>query len=190
MQGWIFFSLFLFFSLGNSSSRRSSLACIWKFKAPPRIVVFGWIALRGRILTSDNFWLRGKIAVNACRMCLAGEETVDQLLLISKLAQFLWRSVLNWFGCIWVLPHTAIPSSIFLKPGVCLQEVQEEKSYRGLLYLWLFGDYGRKGMQGVWMGLSFCADSLADSLKFTVASWMLVIPYFNGYSLDQIMHNW
>lgn len=33
------------------------------------------------------------------------------------------------------------------------------------------------------------AQALTEKLKFTVASWMLVLPHFHGFSIDQIMLN-
>lgn len=32
--------------------------------------------------------------------------------------------------------------------------------------------------------------TLAEFLKFTVASWLFVYPNFNHFSIDQIMHDW
>lgn len=60
-----------FFSVLESSSPfPSPLGRISKLKASPRVVAFGWIALRGGILTMDNLCRRKKIIVNACLMCL------------------------------------------------------------------------------------------------------------------------
>lgn len=39
-------------------------------------------------------------------------------------------------------------------------------------------------------GIIADADSMAEFLKYTLASWMQSIPHFRGYSLDQLMHNW
>ena len=50
-------------------------------KAPPRGIAFGWTALLGGILTMDNLKRRLVVIVNACLMCLAGEESIDHLLL-------------------------------------------------------------------------------------------------------------
>eukprot|EP00268_Persea_americana_P012099 TRINITY_DN15081_c1_g4_i1.p1 TRINITY_DN15081_c1_g4~~TRINITY_DN15081_c1_g4_i1.p1 ORF type:complete len:107 (-),score=14.64 TRINITY_DN15081_c1_g4_i1:104-424(-) len=72
---------------------------LWKFKAPPRILVFGWLALRNRILTMDNLRRRGMVVVNACPLCLKNEESMDQLLLRCNFAYRTWSVVLGWFGC-------------------------------------------------------------------------------------------
>lgn len=93
------FSVSSFFpAMSNSSRATNGVAGIWKIKAPARVIVFGWLALQGKILTLDNLHKWKTVVVNACPMCLADEESVDHLLLKCKLAQRLWNSVLSWFG--------------------------------------------------------------------------------------------
>lgn len=79
-QGWNIFSLLFFLTLAGRVVSKSSVSRIWKIKAQPIVVVFGWIALHKRILTMDNLRQRGKIVVNCCPMCLGDEESVDHLL--------------------------------------------------------------------------------------------------------------
>lgn len=65
------FSVSSFFStICRRAGRSSSVASLWKIKAPSRVVVFGWLALRNSILTMDNLSQRGKIVVNCCPMCI------------------------------------------------------------------------------------------------------------------------
>lgn len=63
----------------------STLSTLWKIKASPRVIAFGWTALLGGILTMDNLRKRHQVLVNACPMCLA-EESIDHLLLNSKMS--------------------------------------------------------------------------------------------------------
>lgn len=61
------FSVSSFFAvLNNLDGLRSQVATILKLKAPPRVLVYGWLALRKIILTMDNLRRRGKILVNGC----------------------------------------------------------------------------------------------------------------------------
>ena len=58
------FSVYSFFSsMMGRCNMRSPMVCIWKLKAPSRVVVFGWLVLRKRILTMDNLRRRGKVVV-------------------------------------------------------------------------------------------------------------------------------
>ena len=82
------------------------MGSIWKLKVPPRVVIFGWLAIRKRILTQDNLRKRGRIVVNACPMCLRGEESADHLMVTCKTAHYVWRSVIGWFDCCWVFPNS------------------------------------------------------------------------------------
>eukprot|EP00268_Persea_americana_P021333 TRINITY_DN21279_c2_g1_i5.p1 TRINITY_DN21279_c2_g1~~TRINITY_DN21279_c2_g1_i5.p1 ORF type:complete len:123 (-),score=17.22 TRINITY_DN21279_c2_g1_i5:262-630(-) len=100
------FAVSTFYSTLSAMAGRSGLASLWRFKAPPRVVAFGWIALRRRILTLDNLRKRGKTVVNACPVCWEDEETLDNLLLRSRYAVKLWDSVISWFDCKWVLPRS------------------------------------------------------------------------------------
>ena len=103
------FSIASFFPASLEGSHETSpLHALWKFKVPPRVAVFGWLALHGRILNLDNLRRRKIIIVNACPLCLASEETVDHLLLNCKVVQAVWKSVIGWFDCSWVLPSSLL----------------------------------------------------------------------------------
>ena len=76
-----------FFKVILSNPREwSGVYSIWKLKAPPRVLVFGWLALRRRIPTMDLLRMRGMPIVNGCPMCLRDEESVDHLMLNCKTA--------------------------------------------------------------------------------------------------------
>lgn len=89
--------MFLVSSVFLDVSRAPFSGCplysLWKMKAPPRVIAFGWLALRGGIPTLDNLRHRKRILVNVCPMCLADEETVDHLILGCKATKVLWSDV-------------------------------------------------------------------------------------------------
>ena len=43
-----------FFAFNSDVSDFCSIAQLWKFKAPPRVLAFSWVALLGGTLTIDN----------------------------------------------------------------------------------------------------------------------------------------
>ena len=45
----------------------------------------------------DNLQRRRVIIVNACPMCLVGEEPVDHLMIYCSIAHHLWMSIFTWF---------------------------------------------------------------------------------------------
>eukprot|EP00268_Persea_americana_P068653 TRINITY_DN9599_c0_g4_i1.p1 TRINITY_DN9599_c0_g4~~TRINITY_DN9599_c0_g4_i1.p1 ORF type:complete len:154 (-),score=18.03 TRINITY_DN9599_c0_g4_i1:181-642(-) len=94
-DGTFFVSSF-FSAISNSSRERSVLRSIWKLKPhppphphPPRVVLFGWLVLRRRILTMDFLKRRGITVVNGYPICLRQEESMDHLILNCKVAVFL-----------------------------------------------------------------------------------------------------
>lgn len=92
-----------FLVLVDETHMESHLGFIWKLRIPPRVVVFGWLATCSSILIMDNLMCRNVIIVNACPLCLQAAEFVDHLLLGCEMAQVMWRTLLNLFGCQWVI---------------------------------------------------------------------------------------
>ena len=79
-------SLFLFMTRDVMASH-SNLTSLWKIKAPPRVIAFGWSMLVSGmhgILTMDNLRRKKVIITNSCPMCLAEEESINHLLLNCK----------------------------------------------------------------------------------------------------------
>lgn len=58
---------------------REEVSNIWKIKGPLRVMIFGWLMLRNRILTVDNLVARGWAMVNMCIICKKDSETVKHL---------------------------------------------------------------------------------------------------------------
>lgn len=52
---------------------------LWKSKAPPRVLQFGWLALWGSILTMDNLRRQNMMIISTCPLFLAVEKTVDHI---------------------------------------------------------------------------------------------------------------
>ena len=46
-----------------------AISKIWKVRAPPRIKIFAWLAIKNRILTHDNLQKRGWEKVSRCLLC-------------------------------------------------------------------------------------------------------------------------
>lgn len=68
-----------YFTLMNRPRIGTHITRVWKLEAPPRFKVFGWLAMRNRILTIDNLKKKGMCIVNRCVMCRQHEETVKHL---------------------------------------------------------------------------------------------------------------
>ena len=54
---------------------------IWKTESLPKIKIFIWTLLKGKILTSKNLKRKGFSGPSMCQMCLKEEETIQHLFL-------------------------------------------------------------------------------------------------------------
>lgn len=68
-----------YMALKNMPRIASEVHNIWKIKASPRIIVFGWLVCKNRILTLDNLTRRGWQIVNRCILCKRHAESVRHL---------------------------------------------------------------------------------------------------------------
>ena len=155
-------------------------------QGPPRIVVFGWLVLRGRILTMDNLKRRGKILVNACPMCLKDEETIGHLLLRCNNAVKIWNTVINWFGCSWVFPKHVQVLFMAWKSPIGSQKGKEMWKLTFLAVIWhIWKERNARCFEGA----STNGDSICGKIKISVAQWVSINPIFKYYNVDQIMYN-
>lgn len=52
---------------------------IWKIKAPPRMIIFGWLAIQNKILTHANLQKRGWTLASMCTLCRGNQETTRHI---------------------------------------------------------------------------------------------------------------
>ena len=79
---------------------------IWNSVVPPKIGIFTWEAVWGKVLTLDNLKHRGMVFANRCFMCEEGEETINHLLIHCRIAKMLWDLLLSIGGFSWVFPSS------------------------------------------------------------------------------------
>lgn len=160
---------------------------VWKLKAPPRVLAFGWLVLQGGILTVDNLRCRRKIIMNACPMCLADEETVHHFLLYCSVAQELWIGVLSWFDCSWIFPHSI--NELFESWFLARLSIRGSILWRNafLAVLWVFW---KERNSRCLKNQASSGEVLADRLQNTIASWVFFLPQFHGLFLDLIVCSW
>lgn len=106
------------YSLGQEDYPPYALA--WNKKVPPKIQVFLWAALRGRILIRCN--LRSQCLLpegvsELCVLCEEGEESVDHLLSACPYATGIWCLFINLTECPWAMNTTIGKTVIQWKGG-------------------------------------------------------------------------
>lgn len=119
--------------------------------------------------------------VNACPMCLEGEETFAHLLLNCKISLSLKRYVIAWFRCNWILPQNI--QTHFETWRVPLGSPRGW-DYGTPLLSPFYGLFGRRGT----------LDALLEKAliyKPWPRNWSLssrmAMPQFHGFLVDQIM---
>ena len=145
-------------------------------------MVFGWLALRNRILTMDNLRRRDVVVVNACPFCLKDEESVDHILVKCNFANMTRSVVLGLF----MVPYSL--SDLF-EAWTCPSMAPRGKEMWKLSFLaviWIIWKESNtrcfKGIMGV--------NSITDKIKLFVALWVSINPNFQGILLDQVLLNW
>ena len=71
---------------------------IWNSVVPPKIGIFTWEAVWGKVLTLDNLKRRGMAFANRCFLCEESEETINHLLIHCRSAKMLWDLLLSIGG--------------------------------------------------------------------------------------------
>lgn len=92
------------FSVSSLFSPLSQSSTPFKSKAPPIVLAFAWLVLRGKIFTI--LCRHNTVVVYDCLLCLSAKESVDHLLLNCKTAITLRTLLLRDVNCCWVLPRS------------------------------------------------------------------------------------
>jgi len=85
-----------------------SFAGIWKGIVPPKVEILCWIAIINRINTRCILAKKGilDISESNCPICLAEEESVDDILLHCHKHWIIWSKIIKWWGLDWRCPKS------------------------------------------------------------------------------------
>ncbi len=67
--------------LNDGGLRDACALKIWNLRVPAKVQIFVWLALKKRLLTTDNLAKRGWSGSELCVLCGSENETVDHILL-------------------------------------------------------------------------------------------------------------
>jgi len=107
---------------------------LWRASVPPKVKFFAWLALHGRIWTSDRRRRHGLQDDASCALCDQEDETADHLLLGCVFTREVWHRLLRSFRLPLQPPATPSrprPSSI----GGCSRVACCHVRYAGVLTL-------------------------------------------------------
>ncbi|XP_016168345.1 uncharacterized protein LOC107610874 [Arachis ipaensis] len=95
-------------TLSEEITSYSFTSSVWRGVVPPRIKLFGWFVLIGRVNTKERLTRLGVIrpSDNICVLCNKEVESVEHLFLRCELTWQVWCSCLRYFGEVWSIPGT------------------------------------------------------------------------------------
>jgi hypothetical protein len=81
---------------------------VWRAAVPPKLKLFFWLALHGRLWTSERRKRHGLQPEAACALCDQADETTDHLLTSCPVTREVWSWLLNHVGLQQLAPvHTS-----------------------------------------------------------------------------------
>ncbi|XP_072056371.1 uncharacterized protein [Arachis hypogaea] len=95
-------------TLSEEITSYSFTRAIWKGLVPPRIELFGWFVLVGRINTKERLNRLG-VDIHSdtiCVLCHKGVENIEHLFLRCEVTWQVWCYWLRFFSSVWVIPGT------------------------------------------------------------------------------------
>ncbi|QHN76497.1 uncharacterized protein DS421_19g644380 [Arachis hypogaea] len=102
---------------------------LWRGLVPPRIELFGWFVLVGRVNTKKRL-IRLGVAIHSddlCVLCNKESESVEHLFLRCDITWKVWCTWLRSFGRAWVFPKTM--KELFVSWTGMNTKKQERKSW-------------------------------------------------------------
>ncbi|XP_020420593.1 uncharacterized protein LOC18774736 [Prunus persica] len=164
---------------------------IWKAKTPPKVKIFVWQAVLGKLNTGDTLQRRCPylcISPHWCALCNKAGQSVDHLLIHCPFSLKLWETLLKEVNTVWVIPEGCF--ELFSIRFDALGRGKKAKILWGSLMqavvwnLWMersrriFEDYKGVGVAELW-----------DRVKFWAALWASTSPAFKDVPYPIIMRN-
>lgn len=81
----------------NNSPAKKKRICLWNLGLWPKITLFIWLLMKGRILTWDNLRKRGMTGPSRCVLYNEAEETMDHLLNRCNWSKGMWSEGMESF---------------------------------------------------------------------------------------------
>ncbi|EOY15823.1 Uncharacterized protein TCM_034780 [Theobroma cacao] len=143
---------------------------LWKGHAPPKIEVFTWQVLLGKVAVKHELFKRGLIDINTsfCTLCNAELETSSHLFFTCSVAWNIWMHNCSLWGLSWVHPGDA--TSFFVswqnnKPPYGSPEIWHMLFFSTLWSIWLCRN------EILFQGKHLDVNQLQDIILVRLAHW-------------------
>jgi hypothetical protein len=112
---------------------------LWRSFAPPKCKIFGWLALRYRLWTSDRRMRHGlQDHVSPCYICLQAEDTLDHILMRCPYARQTWFECLGAAGLNIVEPSSDSTLEAWWEAARKLVHKKDRRGFDALVILTAF----------------------------------------------------
>ncbi|XP_058198562.1 uncharacterized protein LOC131314086 [Rhododendron vialii] len=170
--------------LQNHSSS-ALLGSLWKNLAPPKVVIFAWVAVKERVATRSVLLSRNlinEIQLALCPLCSLHLETHQHLFLHCHFSLNVWSIILDWWNIKWVCP-IFVPelANWWFTNGFYNLEKHVWKAcfYATLWSIWLVRN------DTIFNNSTKQAWEVGDSVKTRVAMWMKVKYDIKVYIVEE-----
>lgn len=177
-------------ALHHQSSEETTSTLAWKGVAPPRVQIFVWCVLKGRILTKVELRRRGLLGSEdnpICSLCDLEEEDSDHLLIGCQVARSLWTSLMNLLDISWVFNRTCVGSleSWFLSR--LFSRVKLAWNTIPAVILWtIWKERNAKDFEGKTSDIN----ELLQSAHWRLCVWLLSSKEFSGLKPSDFLSSW
>ena len=143
---------------------------IWAGLVPPKVEIFCWQMIRGRIAVREQLARRGLLNWDAavCALCKSKVETVGHLFFSCKLSWLIWMYCCSIWDVSWVIHNN--PEVVLMAWQCALPRNRCSKAWKMAFFaivwsIWLM----RNDM--VFNNKGFDLRQMVDNIKFRIASW-------------------
>ncbi|XP_048490879.1 uncharacterized protein LOC125492440 [Beta vulgaris subsp. vulgaris] len=161
---------------------------IWKGLIPPRIEMFAWLALLGKINTKDKLARMGIIREdeNLCVLCESSPENYNHLLLHCPFSWKVWNSWLSIWNLKWTFPPTireAFDQWKFINKGCFFKKV-----WAAIFFILIWTIWKERNAR-IFNNISCSPSQIFElallRLRWWISGWTERFPY----SFNDILHN-
>ncbi|KAK2640843.1 hypothetical protein Ddye_022606 [Dipteronia dyeriana] len=155
---------------------------VWLNICPPKIELFVWQLLHGRVLVREVLSRFGiQVCTNLeCPFCQSNEESVDHLFLHCKWTWGLWQKCINWWGLSYYAASTLLDWWRGWR-NLCTRK-KSRRAWMSLFFAVVWSIWEARN-QLIFKDIPVDSVRMEDMVRFRVGWWF---KHFGGGSLDPL----
>ncbi|CAL5415768.1 unnamed protein product [Camellia sinensis] len=162
---------------------------VWNTDLPPKVQFFGWLAWRNRVKTRgflQHIGILNSSASILCAFCENANESAAHVLLHCPFSWKVWSDLLQWWGCLWVVPRSVDRLFYWWLGGHFKSKVRRLWRVLPLIALW---SIWKCRNDCIFNGVQPCGVDLSELIKVRFALWSKASRLGNMYSVNDFINN-